>query len=68
MAGEVAKTQTNKVSFWKRVKAEFKKIIWTDRPTLIKQTIAVIIISAVICVIISIVDSVALQLIQLIVG
>ena len=66
MAGEVVKTQNNKVGFWKRVKAEFKKIIWTDRPTLIKQTIAVIIISAIICVIISIVDSVALQLIQLI--
>ena len=66
MAGEVVKTQKKKTSFWKRVKAEFRKIIWTDRPTLIKQTIAVIIISAVICVIISIVDSVALQLIQLI--
>ncbi len=66
MAGEVVKTQNNKVGFWKRVKAEFKKIIWTDRPTLIKQTIAVIIISAIICVIISIVDSVALQLMQLI--
>ena len=66
MAGEVVKTQKNKTSFWKRVKAEFKKIIWTDRPTLIKQTIAVIIISAIICVIISIVDSVALQLMQLI--
>ncbi|MBR6230880.1 MAG: preprotein translocase subunit SecE [Lachnospiraceae bacterium] len=66
MAGEVVKTQNNKVGFWKRVKAEFRKIIWTDRPTLIKQTIAVIIISAIICVIISIVDSVALQLMQLI--
>ena len=66
MAGEVVKTQKTKTSFWKRVKAEFKKIIWTDRPTLIKQTIAVIIISAIICVIISIVDSVALQLMQLI--
>ena len=66
MAGDAVKTQNNKVGFWKRVKAEFKKIIWTDRPTLIKQTIAVIIISAIICVIISIVDSVALQLMQLI--
>ena len=67
MAGEVANTQKNKVSFWKRVKAEFRKIIWTDRPTLVKQTIAVIVISAVICVIISIVDSVALQIMQLII-
>ena len=68
MADEVKSTKTNKVGFFKRLKAEFKKVIWTDRPTLVKQTIAVVVISAVICVIISLVDGVALQLIQLIVG
>ena len=56
-----------KVRFFDGVKAEFKKIIWTDRPTLIRQTIAVIAISAVLCVIISIADGLALQLMQLIV-
>ncbi len=67
MAEEVVKsnnTKPDKVSFWKRLKIEFKKIVWTDRPTLIKQTIAVIVISAVICVLISIVDGVALQLLE----
>ena len=70
MAEEVVKSskaKPDKVSFWKRLKAEFKKVVWTDRPTLIKQTIAVIIISAVICVLISIVDGVALQLLELII-
>ena len=61
-----SETAGNKKKWFDGLKAEFKKIIWTDRPTLIKQTIAVIIISAIICVIISIVDSVALQLMQLI--
>ncbi len=67
MAENVVKNEKSKVSFWKRLKAEFKKVIWTDRPTLVRQTIAVILISAVICVIISLADGLALQLIQLIV-
>lgn len=65
MAEEV-KTR-KKSGFWKRLKAEFRKIIWTDRPTLVKQTIAVVVISAVLCVIISLADGLALQLIELIV-
>ena len=65
MAEEV---KSKKPSFWKRLKAEYKKIIWTDRPTLVKQTIAVIVISAVLCVIISIADGIGLQLINLIIN
>ena len=67
MAQEVVKSEKTKPSFWKRLKAEFKKIIWTDRPTLVKQTIAVIVISAILCVIISLADGLALRLIQLII-
>ena len=37
-----------KRSKFKSLKAEFKKITWPDRPTLIKQTIAVIAISIVV--------------------
>lgn len=68
MAEEVVKKDKPKTSFWKRLKAEFRKVIWTDRPTLVKQTIAVIVISAVLCVIISLADGLALQLMELIVG
>ncbi len=53
--------------WFKQLKAEFKKIIWTDKKTLVKQTIAVLVISAVICVLITLVDSGALALIELII-
>lgn len=37
-----------KKSKFKSLKSEFKKITWPDRPTLIKQTIAVIVISVIV--------------------
>ena len=64
----VAKKDKKKTkSFFKGLKAEFRKIIWTDRKTLTKQTIAVIVISAILCVIITLIDSGALALINLMV-
>ena len=62
------KEKKGKKSWFKGLKAEFKKIIWTDKKTLGKQTIAVVVISAIICVLITLVDSVALQLIETIIG
>ena len=56
-----------KKSWSKGLKAEFDKIIWTDRKTLGKQTAAVVIISAVICGLITLVDSASLQLIEMII-
>ncbi|MGI6069334.1 MAG: preprotein translocase subunit SecE [Blautia sp.] len=46
-----------KKSWFQGVKSEFNKIIWTDRKTLVKQTIAVVVISIVLGVIISLLDS-----------
>ncbi|MBQ4258733.1 MAG: preprotein translocase subunit SecE [Lachnospiraceae bacterium] len=43
-------------SFFKGVKSEFKKIIWPDRKTTIKQSVAVVAISIVVGLIIAIVD------------
>lgn len=72
MADNVVKTgktgkkkENGKTGWFKGLKAEFKKIIWTDRKTLAKQTVAVIAISAVLCVIITLVDSGALALVNL---
>ena len=59
--------KANKKSWFKGLEAEFKKIIWTDRKTLGKQTIAVVVISAIVCALITLVDSVGLQLIELII-
>ena len=48
--------ETGKTSFFKGVKAEFKKIFWPDKNTLAKQTVAVVSVSVILGVIISIVD------------
>ncbi len=44
------------VKFWNGVKAEFKKISWPDKDSLIKQSAAVVAISVVVGVIITILD------------
>lgn len=54
--GETVKEKKQKKSWFKGLKAEFAKIIWSDQKTLTKETAAVVISSVVIGVIISIVD------------
>ena len=51
--------------FWKGVKAEFKKIIWPDRETLIKQLVAVLCVTVVTAVLIAIIDFGAQNIIEL---
>ena len=51
-----AKTKAKKVSFFKGLKTEFKKIVWLDKITLAKQTVAVVSISVVLGAIIAVVD------------
>ena len=50
-----------KKSWFQGLQSEFKKIVWVDRPTLVKQTIAVVAITVVLAVIISIMDSAILE-------
>ncbi len=54
-------------SFMKGLKTEWGKIVWTDQKTLGKQTVAVVVISAIICGLITLVDSLGLQIVQLII-
>ena len=63
---EKAKGSENapKKSFFKGVKAEFKKIIWPDKMTVTKQTSAVLVVSIILGVIIKLID----MLIQLLLG
>jgi len=42
--------------FFKGVKAEFKKIVWPDKEATFKQSVAVVVISVVVGVIIAILD------------
>ena len=54
MSGKTEKAQ--KSSWFKGMKAEFKKIIWPDKNTLAKQTAAVVTVSVLLGVLISVID------------
>lgn len=47
---------TRKASWFAGLKAEFNKIIWPDRQSLVRQTIAVVAVSVVAGVIIALLD------------
>lgn len=57
--GETVKTKKQKKNWFKGLKAEFKKIVWPDQKSLTKETAAVVIVSVVVGVIISVVDLIA---------
>ena len=52
----MSEEKTQKKSWFKGLKAEFKKIIWPDKVTLAKQTAAVLTVSIALGVIIAVVD------------
>lgn len=57
--GEVAKKENvPKVSFFKGLETEFKKISWPNKQTLFKQSIAVVSVSIVMGVIITLLDTI----------
>ena len=45
-------------SWFKGLKAEFKKIIWPDKKSLSKQTLAVVVITAFLSVVIALLDAI----------
>ena len=57
-----------KKSFIKTLKAEFKKIIWPDKDTLVKQTGAVLIVSVLMGALISVLDLVIKFGLNIIIG
>lgn len=56
MADSVKKEKTSKPSFFKGLKAEYKKIIWPEKNDVLKQSVAVVCISVLLGVIIAILD------------
>ena len=54
---EATVEKTKKKSWFKGLKAEFKKIIWPDKKTLVKQTVAVTICSLLLGAIIAVIDA-----------
>lgn len=58
---------SKKTSWFQGLQSEFKKIIWTDRKTLVKQTIAVVVITIILAILIGVMDAVILEGINLLV-
>lgn len=54
--GETTNEKSQKTPFFKGMKAEFKRIIWPDRQSLVKETTAVVIVSVILGVLITLVD------------
>ena len=48
--------KTPKTSWFEGVKAEFRKIIWPDQKSVVRQTIAVIVTSVIVGLIIALLD------------
>ena len=48
--------KTPKASWFKGLKVEFKKVIWPDRKSVVRQTIAVVSVSVVVGLIIALMD------------
>ena len=61
------KQKAPKKNWTKGLQAEFKKIVWPDKQTLVKQTVAVVSITAVVGVLIAVIDSGILQLLNLLI-
>ena len=53
-----------KKSWFQGLQSEFEKIVWTDRPTLAKQTVVVVVITFILAVVISVMDSGILECIN----
>ena len=53
---EATVEKAKKKSWFKGLKAEFKKIIWPDKKTLVKQTVAVIVCSVCLGILIWMID------------
>ena len=64
---EAVKEKKVKKNWFKGLKSEFKKIVWTDKKALGKQTVAVVVISVIMCLLITLVDSAVLELVNLII-
>lgn len=59
--------KAQKKSWFKGLKSEFGKIIWTDKETLAKQTVAVVSVTCFLGIFITIIDRLVLELMNLLI-
>ncbi len=64
---ENKETSAKKTSWWSGIKAEFKKIIWPDKRSLVRETIAVFVVTVILAVLIVLIDYVVKYGIDLII-
>lgn len=64
----MADNTSKKTSWFKSLKAEFKKIVWPSRSDVSKQTAVVIVFSAILCIVLALVDWGMKQGINLLIG
>lgn len=57
--------KSQKKNWFQGLQSEFKKIVWTDRDTLVKQTVAVVVITVILGALISVMDAGILEAINL---
>ncbi len=55
---EAKKKKSRIKTWWTGIKAEFSRIIWPDKATIVRQTIVVVVITIIVGVLISHIDSV----------
>ena len=67
MAEKTKSGKSQKKSWFQGLQSEFKKIVWTDRETLMKQTAVVIVISVLLGALISVMDAGILECINLLI-
>lgn len=69
MSKDKTKAKESKAAvFFKGVKAEFRKIIWPDRDTLLKQLAAILVVTVLLGVVIALIDFGFQNLIDLLTG
>lgn len=69
MSKDKTKAKESKAAvFFKGLKAEFRKIIWPDRDTLLKQLAAVLVVTVLLGVVIALIDFGFQNLIDLLTG
>ena len=69
MSNQETKASESKLQhFFKGVQAEFRKILWPDRETLVKQLIAVLSVTIIVGALIALIDFGAQNLIDLLIS
>lgn len=64
MSESTSVEKKQKSSWFKGLSAEFKKIIWPDKQTIVRQTVTVVVISVALGIIILAVDGITLSILN----